>query len=261
MLAKFTAGNGRIESTAGGWRLHIGPTSAYTDAQLDDTQGRPRRDLLHRHPVRLSLEARASAPSPRGTLGFGFWNDPFPSWAGEAGARRILPASPRALWFFHASSPSQIPFSPAGPMVGWAAASYRGPSLPGGVIAAMGAAALAGMAIPRLRAPLLRRYWRWFAGHQSPPLSGLDEWHAYEIDWRAQGAQFLVDGQTVLEDPRPSRVPLGLVIWIDNQWAALSQATGLRFGVLLSAEPAWLEIRDLRLNGRPIDVADKGGHR
>jgi hypothetical protein len=254
MLTRYLAGKGRVEPTTDGWRLRLESAAGYSDAQLDDTSGRSRRELRHRPPIRLTLEARASSPSPAGTLGFGFWNDPFPSWAGEAGARRLLPGSPRALWFFHRSSPSEIPFSLGGPGAGWTAAAYHGPAVPGLVIAAMGAGALAGMSIPRLRAPLLRRYWRWFAGRQSLPLRGLDSWHAYEIDWREDSARFLVDDRLVLEAQLPGNVPLGLVIWIDNQWAALSETAGLRFGVLPSLHDSWLEVRSLRLDGQPLEL-------
>jgi hypothetical protein len=42
--------------------------------------------------------------------------------------------------------------------------------------------------------------------------------------------------------PRP---PLGLVIWIDNQYAAWHPDGKIGFGVLENTEPAWLEIEDL----------------
>jgi len=217
---------------AEGWRLHIGPSGSYSNAQLDDTAGRARHHLLHRPPVELRLEARTSSPSPGGTLGFGFWNDPFPSWGGAAGAGRLLPASPRALWFFHASKPSQIPFSPEGPRNGWTAAAYRGPAFPDLVVAAMAAGAGAGMLVPRWRARLMRQYWRWFVGFQSSALGDLEAWHAYAIDWREEKVRFTVDDRLVLESSFELRDPLGLVLWIDNQWAALTAEAGLRAGVL-----------------------------
>jgi hypothetical protein len=254
MLRRYLAGDGRLEPTTDGWRLEVNPATGYNDAQLDDTRGRARGDFLHRPPVRLTVEARASSASPPGTLGFGFWNDPFPSWAGEAGAGRRLPASPQALWFFHAAPPSELPFSPGGPASGWTAAVLRGPPVPGPVIAAIGAAGLAGIAIPRLRRPLLRQYWRWFSGEQSARLTGLDAWRAYEIDWRDDAVQFRVDGLPVLDSSLSPPGPLGLVIWIDNQWATLSATAGLRFGVLPSSSGAWLELRSPRLNDRPLQL-------
>ncbi len=67
--------------------------------------------------------------------------------------------------------------------------------------------------------------------------------------------RFAVDERVVLETHEPSSGPLGLVIWIDNQWAALSKTAGLRFGVLPTLEEAWLEVRSLRLDGRPLQVS------
>jgi len=43
--------------------------------------------------------------------------------------------------------------------------------------------------------------------------------------------------------PRP---PLGLVIWIDNQYAAFTPDGKIGFGVLANDE-AWLEIKELEL--------------
>ena len=40
--------------------------------------------------------------------------------------------------------------------------------------------------------------------------------------------------------------PLGLVIWLDNQYAAWQPDGRLRYGTL-EAGPAWIEIRDLRI--------------
>ncbi len=255
MLSRFIVGAGKVEATARGWALQISPSSSYNDAQLDDTQGRPRRHLLHRPPLQLSLEARASSTSPPGTLGFGFWNDPFPSVGGQAGARRLLPALPRALWFFHASPPSDLPFSAVGEGSGWRAASLRSPAWPGPVVAMLGAALVAGMSLRPLRRAWIRQAWRIVAGAQSAPIAGLGAWQRYEIDWSRDQARFMVDGRVVLVAQNPPDGPLGLVLWIDNQWAAFSATAGLRFGIVPHAPEASFEIRDVRLDGNPIEVA------
>jgi hypothetical protein len=39
--------------------------------------------------------------------------------------------------------------------------------------------------------------------------------------------------------------PLGLVIWIDNQFAAIPPSGKVRFGTLPTPEPAWLEVEGL----------------
>ena len=41
--------------------------------------------------------------------------------------------------------------------------------------------------------------------------------------------------------------PLGLVIWIDNQYAAFTPEGKIGFGVLANPEPAWLEVKDIEL--------------
>ena len=255
MLGEYTAGNGRVEATADGWRLVISPAPGYSDAQLDDTRGRPRRGLLYRPPLHLSLEARASASAPTGTLGFGFWNDPFPSLAGEAGARRLLPAMPQAIWFFYASPPSDLPFARGEGGTGWRAASLRSPALPGVIVAMLGAAGFAGMGLQRLRPTLISLAWRAVEGTQSGPIAGLDTWRRYEIEWSEVRARFAVDGDTVAEASRPPHGPLGLVLWIDNQWATFSAEKGLRFGIVPQAPAASLEIRRFRLSGTPGEVA------
>jgi hypothetical protein len=41
--------------------------------------------------------------------------------------------------------------------------------------------------------------------------------------------------------------PLGLVIWIDNQYAAWRPDGTLRMGVLANPHPAWMEISELEV--------------
>ncbi len=253
-LSKFLAGEAAISEIDGGWRLQVPASRAYVDAQLDDTQHRGRGSFAHRPPLEFSLEARAASASPRGTLGFGFWNDPFPSVGGQAGAERILPAAPQALWFFHGSAESDLPFAPGSPGSGWRAASLRTPGVPPAAVAIAGAGLFVGLSIPALRRPLVRAVWRAVEGAQSPLLPGLDQWHAYQIEWTRELTTFRVNSVTVLEvHGRPS-APLGLVIWIDNQWAVFSESRGLRFGVCPTTEAAWLEVRRLRLNGAPLSL-------
>jgi hypothetical protein len=56
-----------------------------------------------------------------------------------------------------------------------------------------------------------------------------------------------VDDELVLETSLSPRPPLGLVIWIDNQFAAWRPDGKIGFGVLKHTEPAWLEIEDIEL--------------
>ena len=58
---------------------------------------------------------------------------------------------------------------------------------------------------------------------------------------------FEVDNSPVFESSVSPKPPLGLVIWIDNQYAAFTPEGKIGFGVLENSEPAWLEIKDLKI--------------
>ena len=68
------------------------------------------------------------------------------------------------------------------------------------------------------------------------------EWHTYRLDWQAQQVRFWVDDGLVLETPFAPRPPLGLVIWIDNQFLAFRPNGRLQAGTQAILEPAWIEI-------------------
>lgn len=74
------------------------------------------------------------------------------------------------------------------------------------------------------------------------------QWHKYKFDWRENGVSFEVDEIQVMKSPLSPKSPLGLVIWIDNQYAAFTPQGKIGFGVLQNPEPAWLEIKDLEIN-------------
>lgn len=73
-------------------------------------------------------------------------------------------------------------------------------------------------------------------------------WHTYRLEWSPKRSVFRVDGDLVLETSVSPRPPLGLVIWIDNQYAAWRPDGKSGFGVLENTEPAWLEIEELDLS-------------
>ena len=74
------------------------------------------------------------------------------------------------------------------------------------------------------------------------------QWHRYRLDWRESGVFFEVNDVRVLESSVRPNPPLGLVIWIDNQYAAFTPEGKIGFGVLENPEPAWLEIKDIDIN-------------
>ena len=74
------------------------------------------------------------------------------------------------------------------------------------------------------------------------------EWHAYRFEWSPKRSAFWVDETLALETFVSPHPPLGLVIWIDNQYAAWRPDGKIGFGVLENTEPAWLEIENIELS-------------
>jgi hypothetical protein len=74
------------------------------------------------------------------------------------------------------------------------------------------------------------------------------QWHRYRLDWREERVSFEVDGVQAFESPVSPYPPLGLVIWIDNQYAAFTPEGKIGFGVLENPEPAWLDVQDIELS-------------
>ncbi|HEX9115426.1 MAG TPA: hypothetical protein VGA61_05105 [Anaerolineae bacterium] len=241
----FLAGQSAVTPTGDGLRLSIVEAGrrAYADAQIDDYQGRRRGDFLWHPPLTLEVRARFSAqaatamtPGLRGTAGFGFWNDPF----GMTGAR--LPALPRALWFFYASPPSDMKLDLATPGWGWKAATIDASRLPARL-----ALLTAPLAVPLLNLPAVyRRVWpaaqRVLRIAEAPVTADMTQWHDYRLTWHATEAVFSVDGSEVLRCDTPPAGPLGLVIWIDNQYLVATPWGRLRYGLLDVPAGQWLEL-------------------
>ena len=231
-----------------GWRLQIpaGAAQTYRLAQLDDYARLARRHFVHTPGVRLSLRCRASHQALPGTWGFGLWNDPFAFSLGLQGMAQRLPALPNACWFFHASAENHLSFQPNLPGSGFLAHSFRSPRLPTALLAP------GALALPLLFSRRLSIWLRKLAGkiiHEDSRLLELDvtQWHTYTLDWQAAQVAFGVDGANVLETTVSPRAPLGLVIWIDNQYAAWRPDGALGMGTLANSQPAWLEIEQLEM--------------
>ncbi len=244
-------GGGKVESTSGGgFRLSIPPVPrGYADAQLDDHRALPRHRFPWHPPLVLRLRARASHPNPLGTLGFGFWNDPFALSLGQGGAARRLPAAPRALWFFYGSPPNDFAFTPGLPGHGWKAASLCAPAIPSLLLAPLAVAAASLAVLPLLRGIVMRAALRSVRAGEALLDARLDEWHEYTLRWESDRATFFVDGSRCLTVASPPPAPLGFVAWIDNQYAVASVAGGFGFGTVKTEEEQWLEIAGLEIRG------------
>jgi hypothetical protein len=250
--------NASVEPIENGWRLGIqkGDSLHYRDAQLDDYFRLPRHKFPHRS-LTLSLQARASSSSIPGTWGFGLWNDPFGMSLGFGGNPFRLPALPNAVWFFSASEQNYLSFTDDKPAHGFLAQTFRAPNFHPLLF-------LSGMTFPfsrKLARKLLTKvigedaFQLWqniqqqAVGLQSKGQSvDPTQWHSYRFEWSPKRVLFYVDGVQVFESPVSPNPPLGLIIWIDNQYAAFTPQGKIGFGVLENAEPAWIEIKDLNLS-------------
>ncbi len=250
MLQTFTTGGGKVEAEGDRFRLTLPPTArrVYADAQLDDYHdAAPAGGWLRRPrfpdspPVRMTLRARASHPAPAGTLGFGFWNDPFSLSGG------VL-AAPNTVWFFYASPPSDMALAESVPGRGWKAATLNTGRVPGVILAPAALAAIALTRIPGLGRPIMSAARRAVQAYEAL-LDDLilADWHHYELEWQSHAALFRVDGVERLRSPAPPRGPLGFVLWLDNQYAIASREGKFGFGLCEVREEQWLEVEQLKI--------------
>jgi hypothetical protein len=104
----------------------------------------------------------------------------------------------------------------------------------------------AGLALPfshKLARKLLSR----IVQEDSSVLSvDVTQWHRYKLEWKEMRSTFWVDDVLVFTSSINPRPPLGVIIWIDNQFAAFTPEGKIGFGVLPNHEE-WLEIKDLEI--------------
>jgi hypothetical protein len=235
-----------IETQPGSWRLSIpaGDTHEYRLAQLDDYLSLSRRKFLWHPPLSLSLEARVSTQALPGTWGFGFWNDPFSANLGLGGMARRLPALPDTAWFFFASPPNYLALKDNHPAQGMLAATFSAPRLPFWFLV-LGIPLVPFLAVPFM-ARGIRRAARFFVKESASRIDlNLTIWHNYGLEWKPGNVHFTVDGISVFNTPISPVGPLGLVLWIDNQYAAFTPDGRFKTGTLANPEPAWLELRNI----------------
>jgi len=248
-------GSGTLEPRDGGLRfcLREAASARYSNAQIDDYQGLPRREFAWQPPLRMAVRARFShlpapitgdAPQTRagltGTAGFGFWNDPFLM----TGLR--VPALPRAAWFFYASPPSNIKLDLDMPGYGWKAATIDAQRPASLLLAPL---ALPAVLLMNLR-PLYRALWppiqRRLNVAEAPVQADTRQWQTYTLEWGTERARFSVTAggqqpRQVLEAPAPHG-PLGFVMWMDNQYLVATPWGKLRWGVLDVPGEQWLDV-------------------
>lgn len=254
-------GQGALESIGSTLRLVVAGASSrrYSDAQIDDYQGLPRRRFLWRPPLRLAVRARFSHPAAaggteplqrraealteglQGTAGFGFWNDPFLM----TGAR--VPTLPRAIWFFYGSPPSNMKLDLHVPGHGWKAATIDALHPAAAVLAPLAPLAVLLMnvhALYRLLWPPIQRALR---VKEATVQVDMTRWHTYAIRWGAERTCFSVDGEAVLENAPSPQGPLGFVMWLDNQYMVVTPQGRLRWGLLEVPGRQWMEVDRLAI--------------
>lgn len=240
---------GQVHAQENGWRLELpaGDANQYRLAQLDDYHGRARRTFPHHPPLAIQVHMRASQPVIPGTWGIGLWNDPFSLWLSGPPDRWRFPTLPQAAWFFFASPPNHLTFHDhlpgAGLLASTFAASRRSRLWAWAVLPALPAAWT-----PGIRRLARRLAARWIA--QDTALLPIDPstWHAYRLLWETGRVRFWVDEQLVLDTSCAPHPPLGLVLWVDNQYAAWKPGERPRMGQLANNRPVWIEVRDMQVN-------------
>ncbi len=241
---RYVVGNGALEPTGSTLRFVSADASVqrYTNAQLDDYQGLPRRRFLWHPPLRLTVRARFSASAGnnsagmKGTAGFGFWNDPFMM----TGAR--LPALPRAIWFFFASPPSNMKLDLHAPGCGWKAATIDATRLKALLLAPFAPLAVLLMNLPFLYRILWPVIQHAVCVKESVLDTDMTDWHTYVIDWGREQSQFAVDGALLLRNAPSPRGPLGFVMWLDNQYMVVKPWGRLGWGLLEISGRQWMEV-------------------
>jgi hypothetical protein len=241
----WTAGSGSLAVEGGVLRCILDPADIqhYSDAQISDYGGLPRRAFPWWPPLRLTVRAWAShsAEALRGTAGFGLWNEPF-----VFGGRRV-PRPPRAAWFFFASPPSNMALARDVPGWGWKAATIDAARPTFVALTPLALPGFVAMRVPALYRALWPLAQRAIGVSEARLPADLATPHTYALEWRADGVRFAVDGQTVHSAPCAPRGPLGFIAWLDNQYAVVTPAGRFRFGLLATTERQWLALDHIAL--------------
>jgi hypothetical protein len=228
------------------WHLEIpaGNAHHYRLAQLDDHTMGARNSFRWRPPFTLSLQVRVSSEVLPGTWGFGCWNDPFSFLMGYEGLKLRLPALPEAAWFFHASPHNYLSVRDDLPASGFLAATFSSSRIPPALVT-LASPLLALTLIPGA-AQWIRKLLRRMVRQDSAQIQTQEtEWHLYRLNWQADVVIFSLDEVEIFKTSISPHGPLSLVIWIDNQFAALPPTDHLKYGYLPNPQPAWLEIKDV----------------
>ena len=230
------------------WHLEIpaGNRLQYRLAQLDDHGTHQRSKFRWKPPLTFSLQARVSAEALPGTWGFGLWNDPFNFAITYNLLMPRLPALPDAAWFFYAAPENYLSIYDHLPANGFLAATFSSVKISTAVLLLM-SPVLALTLIPGAAQGVRRLLRRLVKQDAAQVQANLTDWHAYRIEWEATQITFYLDDIELTRTNIVPHPPLSLVIWIDNQYAAVPPKGILKFGYSTNTDPAWMEIKNIRL--------------
>lgn len=212
----------------------------YHNAQLTDYDHT--RQFKFSPPLRLTVIAEASSANLQGTAGFGFWNHPFSPTDSQLNL-------PQAVWFFFASSQSDMALAKDVRGHGWKAATFNAKRLP-----FYGLLPTAPLAIPLMNIkPAYDALWsigQSAIGVRETLLDSqlLTEEHTYQIDWLPHKAIFRVDGDIVLEASEGiTNNALGFVAWLDNQYAIVTPRGRFGFGFVSAPQAQSLILHEVKI--------------
>lgn len=241
----LTIGTGSLEHQDSTLRFVVteSRSDSYSNAQLDDYRGLPRRHFLWRPPLTLSVRARFSDPEAdlQGTAGFGFWNDPFLM------TEPRLPALPRAVWFFYASRASNMKLDWQVDGYGWKAAALDTARTQAYLWLPVAPALVPLMNFKAVYKRLWPRIQRTLRIREARLEVDMTRWHTYVLHWGVAQSKFSVLGdagpvrEPVLLAPSP-KGPLGFVMWLDNQYLIVTPWGKLRWGFTEKPGRQWMEV-------------------
>jgi hypothetical protein len=227
-----------VERAPGHYVLSIDTDgTTYCNAQLDDYHHLPRMSYPWRAPIKLSLDARLTGDA-RGTWGFGFWNAPYSPLASR------WPTLPATAWFFGNGS-GNLSWDIDSAPTGFKAATLDTRRMHARLLAPFAPLLLLLMRSAAVYRTVWPRLTRWL-GLSERMLAKDSAWHHYELQWQPDCTIWLVDGIVVHQTSCSPHAPLGLCMWVDNQWLVAGPRSGFGWGV--GPSQTTLEIRELTIS-------------
>lgn len=239
-MNRVAQGNASVSEIAPGhWQLQVAGTAEhYSNAQLDDYHHLSRHAFPWHPPVRLSMWVKTPV-AHQGTWGFGWWNAPY------SPLTSAMPARPASAWFF-GNGHGNMAWTPHSAATGFKAATLETRTWQSLLIAPFTPIILLANRVPHIYRWLWQRIMPSLRlGETMIAMPNDDTWHHYVIDWRVNSVTWVIDGTPVAHSPHAPHGPLGVCIWIDNQW--LSATPTGQFGWGLVDAAGILEIRDMTI--------------